>query len=200
LMLFAEEILSRNPGATVIYDVKCTTLLAPYIERAGGKPLMWKTGHSLVKAKMREVNAPIAGEMSGHIFFKDRWYGFDDAIYCAARLIEILSKHSDPCAVLEALPAAISTPEMKANCPAGDHHAICQALQENGVFPTATSLNKIDGVRADYADGFGLARPSNTTPVIVLRFEGTTPVAIERIKAEFRLALNSVAPALKIEF
>ncbi len=200
LMLFAEEILSRNPGSTVIYDVKCTTLLAPYIKRAGGKPLMWKTGHSLVKAKMREVNAPIAGEMSGHIFFKDRWYGFDDAIYCAARLIEILSKHDDPCAVLEALPKAISTPEIKASCPAGDHHAICMALQEKGVFPTAVSLNKIDGVRADYADGFGLARPSNTTPVVVLRFEGTTEAAIERIKAEFRAALRAVAPSLTIEF
>jgi phosphomannomutase len=200
LMMFAQEVLTRHPNASIIYDVKCSTLLAPYIEKAGGKPLMWKTGHSLVKAKMRDMQSPLAGEMSGHIFFKDRWYGFDDAIYCAARLIEILSRSSEPCALLEALPKAISTPEIKAHCPAGDHHAICKALQDTGVFPTAKTLNRIDGVRADYADGFGLARPSNTTPVIVLRFEGTSEAAIDRIKGEFRAALLALAPSLKLEF
>lgn len=200
LMLFADEILSRNPGAPIIYDVKCSTLLAPYIVAAGGKPVMWKTGHSLVKAKMRELSAPIAGEMSGHIFFKDRWYGFDDAIYCAARLIEILSRTQTPCAVLEALPKAISTPEIKVPCPNNDHHAICKQLQDVATFPTSTTINRIDGVRADYADGFGLARPSNTTPVIVLRFEGTSQVAIECIKQEFRSALRAQAPHLKLEF
>ena len=199
LMLFATDVLRRNPGATIIYDVKCTQRLAPSIREAGGKPLMWKTGHSLIKAKMKEIGAPLAGEMSGHIFFGERWYGFDDATYSAARLLEILSFASDASTVLNALPDSYSTPELNVACAEGEAPVLVQRLLEEAEFPGAREILTIDGVRADYADGFGLIRASNTTPVLVLRFEGHTPQALQRIEADFMAALRKVKPDARIE-
>jgi phosphomannomutase len=193
LMLLATDVLKRNPGATVIYDVKCTQRLAPAIRAAGGKPMMWKTGHSLIKAKMKEIGAPIAGEMSGHIFFGERWYGFDDATYTAARMLEILSRSHDPSAVLDALPTSHSTPELNVPCEEGEPARVVAALQRSAKFPGA-KVSTIDGVRADYDDGFGLVRASNTTPVLVLRFEGHTSEALHRIEADFMAALRAVKP------
>jgi phosphomannomutase len=199
LMLLATDVLSRNPGATVIFDVKCTQRLAPTIRAAGGVPLMYKTGHSLIKAKMAEIGAPIAGEMSGHIFFGERWYGFDDATYTAARTLEILSRSSDPSAVLNALPTSFSTPELNVPCAEGEPREVVRRLLETAKFPTARELVTIDGVRAEYDDGFGLIRASNTTPVLVLRFEGHTQAALDRIEAEVLAALRSVKPDAHIE-
>jgi phosphomannomutase/phosphoglucomutase len=194
LMLLAKDVLSRNPGAQIIYDVKSTRLLAPWIEQHGGRPLIWKTGHSLIKAKLRETGALLAGEMSGHTFFKERWYGFDDALYSGARLLEILSKEKDPSATLKSLPNAPSTPELQWQLAEGEPHALVARLQAANAFPAAQRVLTIDGVRAEYADGFGLARASNTTPVIVLRFEADTDVALERIKQDFRKALQPLKP------
>ena len=200
LMLFAADVLARNPGAQIIYDVKCTRLLAPWIERHGGRPLIWKTGHSLVKAKLAETGAPLAGEMSGHTFFKERWYGFDDALYAGARLLEILSRDADASAPLEALPDAPSTPELQWQLAEGEPHALVAQLQAVKPFPGARSILAIDGVRVEYADGFGLARASNTTPVIVLRFEGDTRAALERIQREFRAVLQPLKPDAPLPF
>jgi phosphomannomutase/phosphoglucomutase len=200
LMLFAADVLSRNPGAQIIYDVKCTRLLAPWIERHGGKPLIWKTGHSLIKAKLAETGAPLAGEMSGHTFFKERWYGFDDALYAGARLLEILSRAADAGAVLRALPDAPSTPELNWKLAEGEPHALVAKLQAARPFPGAQSVLTIDGVRVEYADGFGLARASNTTPVIVLRFEADTEGALQRIQREFRAALQPLKPDAPLPF
>jgi phosphomannomutase/phosphoglucomutase len=194
LMLFAADVLSRNPGAEIIYDVKSTRLLAPWIERHGGRPLMWKTGHSLIKAKLAETGAPLAGEMSGHTFFKERWYGFDDALYAGARLLEILSRSRDASGVLTSLPNAPSTPELQWKLAEGEPHALVARLQAAQPFPNAARIVTIDGVRAEYADGFGLARASNTTPVIVLRFEADTDAALRRIQQEFRAALQPLKP------
>ncbi len=194
LMLFAQDILSRNPGGSVIFDVKCTQRLAPAIRAAGGVPVMWKTGHSLIKAKMREIGAPIAGEMSGHIFFGERWYGFDDATYTAARLLEILSRSKNPSAVLDALPTSFNTPELNVPCAEGEPRRVVQRLQETAEFPGAREVVTIDGVRVEYDDGFGLIRSSNTTPVLVLRFEGHTPEALHRIEAAMMAALRAVKP------
>ncbi|MEY8689522.1 MAG: phosphomannomutase/phosphoglucomutase [Leptothrix sp. (in: b-proteobacteria)] len=198
LMLYAQDILSRNPGATIIYDVKCSQRLPVAIREAGGVPLMWKTGHSLVKAKLKETGAPIAGEMSGHIFFGERWYNFDDATYTAARLLEILSRHPDPSAVLNALPTSFSTPELNVAVPAGNQHAIVEQLVAQADFPGA-EIGTIDGLRGDYPDGFGLIRASNTTPVLVLRFEGHTPEALERIQHDFMAALRKVMPGAEVQ-
>jgi len=200
LMLFAADVLSRNPGAQIIYDVKSTRLLAPWIERHGGRPLIWKTGHSLIKAKLRETGAPLAGEMSGHTFFKERWYGFDDAMYAGARLLEILSRSADAGAALKQLPNAPSTPELNWKLAEGEPHALVARLQASRPFPRAKSVLTIDGVRAEYADGFGLARASNTTPVIVLRFEGDTVAALARIQQEFRAALQPLKPDAPLPF
>ncbi|MEO8299697.1 MAG: phosphomannomutase/phosphoglucomutase [Burkholderiales bacterium] len=198
LMLYAQDILKRKKGATIIYDVKCSQRLPEAIKAAGGVPLMWKTGHSLVKAKLRETKAPIAGEMSGHIFFGERWYGFDDATYTAARLLEILSRADDPSAVLNALPTSFSTPELNVPCPEGDQHELVAKLQAIAKFPGA-EVNTIDGVRADYTDGFGLIRASNTTPVLVLRFEGHTEDALHRIERDFMATLRTVKPDAKVQ-
>jgi len=198
LMLFAKDILARNPGGTVIFDVKCTQRLAPVIRKAGGKPMMWKTGHSLVKAQMKKVKAPIAGEMSGHIFFGERWYGFDDATYTAARLLEILSRSKDPSKVLNALPTSFSTPELNVPCAEGEPKVLVQKLLETAKFPGALEVITIDGLRAEYKDGFGLIRSSNTTPVLVMRFEGHTEKALHRIEATFMAALRSVKPDAQI--
>ena len=200
LMLYAQDVLSRNPGATIIYDVKCTRLLGPWIEQHGGVPMIWKTGHSLVKARLKETGAPLAGEMSGHTFFKERWYGFDDALYTGARLLEIVSRAADASAVLRALPDAPSTPELNWKLEEGEPHALVAQLQKSAPFPNAQRILTIDGVRAEYADGFGLARASNTTPVIVLRFEADTEEALKRIQAEFRAALQPLKPKAVLPF
>lgn len=198
LMLLATDVLKRNKGGTVIFDVKCTQRLAPAIRAAGGVPLMWKTGHSLIKAKMKEVGAPIAGEMSGHIFFGERWYGFDDATYTAARMLEILSRGKNPSAVLNALPTSYSTPELNVACAEGEPKEVVRKLLETAKFPGAKEIVTIDGLRAEYEDGFGLIRSSNTTPVVVLRFEGHTPEALHRIEADFMAALKAVKPDAQV--
>ena len=194
LMLLAKDVLSRNPGAEIIYDVKSTRLLAPWIERYGGKPTIWKTGHSLIKAKLKETGALLAGEMSGHTFFKERWYGFDDALYGGARLLEVLSREKDANAALKDLPNAPSTPELHWSLDEGEPHALVHKLQASKPFPGAERVLTIDGVRVEYADGFGLARASNTTPVIVIRFEADNSAALERIKTDFRAALQPLKP------
>ena len=200
LMLFAADVLSRNPGAEIIYDVKCSRWVAESVRFQGGRPLMWKTGHALIKTKLKETGAPLAGEMSGHIFFGDRWFGFDDAMYSGARLLEIVSRWKDPSWPLKHLPNALSTPELNLPMNEGEPHALVAKLLENGKFPTATSLITIDGVRAEYADGFGLARASNTTPVVVLRFEADSAAAMKRIQNEFRAALRTAWPGLAVDF
>ncbi len=198
LMLLARDVLARNPGATIIYDVKCSQRLGADIRAAGGVPLMWKTGHSLMKAKLKEEGAPIAGEMSGHIFFNERWYGFDDAMYTAARLLEILSREINPSAVLNALPTSFSTPELNVPCAEGEPPRVIDALRAHARFDDAREVTTIDGLRADYDDGFGLVRASNTTPVLVLRFEGHTPQALQRIEGAFMAALRAVKPDAQV--
>ncbi len=200
LMLFAEDVLTRNPGAEILYDVKCTRHLAPWIAARGGKPLMWKTGHSLVKAKMRETGAPLGGEMSGHVFFKDRWYGFDDGLYAGARLLELMSRVSDPSAVLNALPQSSSTPELQLNLLEGENFALIEKLRNEAQFPGATEIITIDGLRVEYADGFGLARSSNTTPVVVMRFEGESQEALSRIQAAFKRVILAAKPDAVLPF
>ena len=200
MMLYAKDVLSRNPGAQIIYDVKCTRNLGLWIEQHGGQALMWKTGHSLVKAKLKETGAPLAGEMSGHIFFKDRWYGFDDGLYTAARLLEILSHEKDPNQTLLDLPNAICTPELQMACVEGEPFRILEDIKSNAKFDYAVSVNTIDGVRVEYADGFGLARPSNTTPVVVMRFEADNQTALERIQEDFKKALMAAKPDAKLPF
>ncbi|KAF1052907.1 MAG: Phosphomannomutase/phosphoglucomutase [Burkholderia gladioli] len=200
MMLFAEEVLSRNPGAQIIYDVKCTRNLALWIREKGGEPLMWKTGHSLVKAKLRETGAPLAGEMSGHVFFKDRWYGFDDGLYTGARLLEILARETDPSALLNGLPNAESTPELQLKLEEGENVALIEKLRANAKFDGADEIVTIDGLRVEYPDGFGLARSSNTTPVVVLRFEANTAEALARIQDDFRRALTTAKPDAKLPF
>ncbi len=200
LMLFAADVLSRNPGAQIIYDVKCTRNLVPWIRERGGVPLMWKTGHSLIKAKLKETGAPLAGEMSGHIFFKERWYGFDDGLYAGARLLEILSKVANPSAELEALPDSINTPELQIKLKEGENFALIDKLQQSARFDGAQEIITIDGLRVEYPDGFGLARSSNTTPVIVLRFEADSATALTRIQEAFRTAILRAAPEASLPF
>jgi phosphomannomutase/phosphoglucomutase len=200
LMLFAEEVLSRNPGAEIIFDVKCTRNLYPWIRKHGGKPLLWKTGHSLMKAKLKETGAPLAGEMSGHLFFKDRWYGFDDGLYSGARMLELLSRVENASKLLESLPDSISTPEINVDLHReGENHKLIAGLQKSAKFEGSTSINTIDGLRVEYPDGFGLMRASNTTPVIVLRFEADTDAALSRIQREFKNVLLSARPELGSE-
>jgi phosphomannomutase len=198
LILFAQDVLSRVPGAPILFDVKCSQRLAPAIEAAGGQALMYKTGHSLVKAKMKEVAAPLGGEMSGHIFFKERWYGFDDGTYAGARLLEILSRHADPSAVLNALPTSYSTPELNVATAEGEAPLVVAQLQQLAAsyapFAAPAKISDIDGLRVDWPDGFGLVRASNTTPVLVLRFEGHTPQALERIEHDMLALLRQVKP------
>ena len=200
LMLFAADVLAREPGATIIYDVKSTRNLKPWILQHGGVPLLWKTGHSLIKSKMRETGAALAGEMSGHTFFRERWYGFDDGLYAGARLLEIVSREPNPSAILDALPDAVSTPELTIACAEGEHHALIAKLAVNARFPGATDVIRIDGLRVEYPDGFGLARASNTTPTIVLRFEADDSAALARITAEFRRVLSDTKPGIALPF
>lgn len=196
MMLFAQDVLTRVPGGNILFDVKCTQRLAPAIAAAGGVPVMFKTGHSLIKARMKELDSPLGGEMSGHIFFKERWYGFDDGTYAGCRLLEILSRHADPSAVLNALPTSFSTPELNVACAEGEPHRLTAELQAlaSGSFSAPAQVNTIDGLRVDWPDGFGLIRASNTTPVLVLRFEGHTEEALARIEAAMLALLHKVKP------
>jgi phosphomannomutase/phosphoglucomutase len=201
LMFFAADVLLRNPGAEIIFDVKCTRNLFPWIRQHGGKPLLWKTGHSLIKSKLKETGAPLAGEMSGHVFFKDRWYGFDDGLYAGARLLELLSRVEDPTKALESLPDSISTPEINVPLAAeGENHRLIGELQKSARFEGATDVNTIDGLRVEYPDGFGLMRASNTTPVLVLRFEGDSRAALDRIQQEFKRVLLAAKPDARVPF
>jgi phosphomannomutase/phosphoglucomutase len=200
LMLFAADVLERNPGAVIVYDVKCTGRLPGHILRHGGSPLMWKTGHSLIKAKMRETEAELAGEMSGHFFFSERWYGFDDGIYAAARLLEILAARPEtPSEQLKALPNGVSTPEIKVDAPDGDPHAFVERFRKSAKFEGARS-STIDGLRVDWNDGWGLVRASNTTPVLVMRFDADSSDALARIQAAFREQLLAIKPDLALPF
>lgn len=194
LILYARDVLERCPGETIIYDVKCSRHVAVQIRAAGGKPLMWQTGHSLIKAKLAETGAPLAGEMSGHVFFKERWFGFDDGTYAGGRLLEILSRSADANVVLNALPSSFSTPELNVKCAEGEPHRLAEQLQAQAQFAAPAVVNLIDGLRVDWPDGFGLIRASNTTPVLVLRFEGHTPDALARIQAEMLALLRTVKP------
>jgi phosphomannomutase len=198
--LFAQDVLTRVPGGTIVFDVKCSQRLAPTIRTAGGQPLMFRTGHSLIKAKMKEIDSPLGGEMSGHIFFKERWYGFDDGTYAGCRLLEILSRSPDASAVLNALPTSYSTPELNVGCAEGEPHRLSTELQElvaSSGLPSPAhhpQVCVIDGLRIDWDDGFGLIRASNTTPVLVLRFEGQTPEALARIEHDMLALLRQVKP------
>lgn len=200
MILFAQDVLSRNPGAEIIYDVKCSRNLPAEIEAAGGKATMWRTGHSFIKAKLKETDAALAGEMSGHIFIKDRWYGFDDGVYAGARLLEILSKlEQTPQEVFDALPDSVNTPELRMDFDEGEHYLFMDKLKQVADFGNA-QVSKIDGLRVDYKDGFGLIRPSNTTPILVLRFEADTEQAIARIQADFKAAIHLVDATIATPF
>ncbi|HAY09186.1 MAG TPA: phosphomannomutase/phosphoglucomutase [Thauera sp.] len=205
LMLFAEDVLSRVPGAEIIYDVKCTRNLATWIRARGGKPTMWNTGHALIKAKLKETGAPLAGEMSGHMFFKERWFGFDDGLYSGARLLEILSARADANATLKALPDAVSTPELNIKMKEGEPFELVRRLQQAALatpscFADANEVITLDGVRVEFARGFGLARASNTTPVVVLRFEADDAAALTAIQSAFRHAIDAAWPGLALPF
>ena len=200
MMLFAGDVLANRPGAEIIFDVKCSGLLAEHIAKLGGRPVMWKTGHSLIKAKLKETGAPLAGEMSGHIFFADRWYGFDDAIYSAARLVQILVGLGEPSArAFARLPVAKSTPELRVRVDEDGQERLVDALLAGDFFPGAKKTT-IDGLRVDYPDRWGLARASNTEPCLVVRFEGADDGALERITEEFRRVLLSIDPSLELPF
>lgn len=200
LMLFAADVLSRKPGATIIYDVKSTRNLAPWIRAHGGVPMLWKTGHSLVKARMKETGAALAGEMSGHVFFKERWYGFDDGLYSGARLLEYLSRQADLDATLHGLPDSVNTPELHIKMKEGEPHRLIAQLRDTASFDGAREVITLDGLRVEYPDGFGLMRPSNTTPVIVLRFEADHAEALARIQEAFRRVILAAAPDAVLPF
>ena len=194
MMLYAQDVLLHNPQSKIIFDVKSSRLLAPWIIKHGGEPIMCKTGHSFVKAKIKETGALLAGEMSGHLFFNDRWNGTDDGVYAGCRLLEILSKVDDASQTLNNLPNSISTPEINVPVAEGEQYSIMQNLSQHAQFVNVIEVITVDGLRVEYQDGFGLVRASNTTPVLVLRFEAETIVALERIMAEFR---NLLAPLVK---
>jgi len=198
IILFARDVLSRVPGGTIVFDVKCSQQVAPAIEAAGGKPLMYKTGHSLIKARMKELDAPFGGEMSGHIFFKERWYGFDDGTYAACRLLEIVSRVADANRLLDDLPTSFSTPELNVACAEGEAPELVREAVALADFGPQATINTIDGLRVDWPDGFGLMRSSNTTPVLVLRFEGHTEAALARIQAAMLDLLKQVKPDARI--
>jgi phosphomannomutase / phosphoglucomutase len=200
LMLFAADVLSRNPGAKVIFDVKSTGNLFAWVRSHGGEPLLWKTGHSWIKAKMKESGALLAGEMSGHVFFKERWYGFDDGMYAGARLLEYLSAAPDLNAEFAKLPDSVNTPELQIKLKEGENYALIEKLQKSARFEGAREVITIDGLRVEYPDGFGLARASNTTPVVVLRFEADDAPALHRIQADFRRVLSAALPGAALPF
>jgi phosphomannomutase / phosphoglucomutase len=194
LMLFAADVLSRNPGGRIIFDVKCTRNLAPWIKQHGGEPIMWKTGHSFIKGKLKETGALLAGEMSGHIFFNERWYGFDDGLYAGARLLELLSSTTDIDLALNEIPDALSTPELQIRLQEGENYRVIAQLQKTARFDNPERVITTDGLRVEYKDGFGLARSSNTMPVIVLRFEADNEAALNRIQKDFRKVILQVKP------
>jgi len=198
IILFARDVLSRVPGGTILFDVKCSQRVAPAIVAAGGKPLMYKTGHSLIKARMKELDSPFGGEMSGHIFFKERWFGFDDGTYAACRLLEIVSRVADANRMLDDLPTSFSTPELNVPCAEGEAPELVRKAVALADFGVDASVNTIDGLRIDWSDGFGLMRSSNTTPVLVLRFEGHTEAALERIQSAMMALLHQVKPDAKV--
>ena len=198
IILFARDVLSRVPGGTILFDVKCSQRVAPAIVAAGGKPLMYKTGHSLIKARMKELDSPFGGEMSGHIFFKERWFGFDDGTYAACRLLEIVSRVADANRMLDDLPTSFSTPELNVPCAEGEAPELVRKAVALADFGADASVNTIDGLRIDWSDGFGLMRSSNTTPVLVLRFEGHTEAALERIQSAMMALLHQVKPDAKV--
>ncbi len=200
MMLFARDVLARQPGGKIIYDVKCTRRLETEIRSAGGEPIMWRTGHSLIKAKLKESGALLAGEMSGHIFFKERWFGFDDGVYAAARLLELLSRDPRPVAeIFRALPNTVNTPELQLKLAEGEHYALIKEIVARAKF-TDARVSTIDGLRADFEDGFGLVRASNTTPVLVFRFEGETKEALARIQTRFRDLVHAAKPDAALPF
>ena len=194
MVLFARDVLSRVPGGAILFDVKCSQRLAPAIAQAGGVPHIYKTGHSLIKARMKELNSPLGGEMSGHIFFKERWFGFDDGSYAGARLLEIVTRSPDANSVLHALPTSHSTPEINVACAEGEPHALVAQMVAQARFDAPAQTTTIDGLRVDWPDGFGLIRASNTTPVLVLRFEGHTADALQRIEGQMLALLRAVKP------
>ena len=200
MILYSRDILNRNPGAKIIYDVKCSRVLPEAITAAGGEPEMWKTGHSFVKARIKETGAALGGEMSGHIFFKERWYGFDDALYSAARLLEILSRDDRSVSdIFAEIPDSVNTPELGIKFAEGEHHKFMQSFVDNADFGDA-KLTTIDGLRADYKSGWGLVRASNTTPSLVIRFEADSQSALEEIQGKFRTAMHGVDPDLELPF
>ncbi len=201
LMVFAKDVLSRNQGASIVYDVKCSRYLKTVIEAAGGVPLMWKTGHSLIKSKMEAEQAPLAGELSGHIFFKERWYGFDDALYAGARLLELLAQSKMSSAALFAgIPEGVSTPELRVQLPETEHRSYMHKLRAKADFPDAEIIDT-DGIRVEFADGWGLVRSSNTSPALTVRFEADHDAALKRIQAQFRTLLqNSADYAMELPF
>jgi phosphomannomutase/phosphoglucomutase len=200
LMLFAADVLARHPAAEIIFDIKSTRNLFSWISHHGGVPRIWKSGHSLIKAKMRETGALLAGEMSGHVFFKERWYGFDDGLYAGARLLGILSQVANPNATLNQLPDAVCTPELHVHTAEGVNHILLDQLQKTAKFTDAHEIISIDGLRVEYADGFGLMRASNTTPAIMLRFEADNTHALRRIQEDFRRVLLAADNGLKLPF
>ncbi len=200
MILYARDVLSRHPGAEIVYDVKCSRTLDAEIRKAGGKPTMWKTGHSFIKAKLKESGALLAGEMSGHTFFKERWYGFDDGLYTGARLLELLSRDARaPLDVFHALPNTVNTPELNLKFAEGEHYAFMKKLLAQPSFPDAR-ITTIDGLRVDFNDGFGLVRASNTTPVLVFRFEADNEPALARIQQQFRTLMHSTQAGLQLPF
>jgi phosphomannomutase/phosphoglucomutase len=200
MILYARDVLARHPGGEIIYDVKCSRTLAEAIAAAGGKGTMWKTGHSFIKAKLKESGALLAGEMSGHTFFKERWYGFDDGLYTAARLLEILARDPrPPQEIFAALPNTVNTPELNLKFPEGEHYRFMEKLLKLASFPDAR-ITTIDGLRVDFADGFGLVRASNTTPVLVFRFEGDNTAALARIQKQFRELVLATKPDAQLPF
>jgi phosphomannomutase/phosphoglucomutase len=200
MILYARDVLARNPGAEIVYDVKCSRTLADAIAAAGGKGTMWKTGHSFIKARLKESGALLAGEMSGHTFFKERWYGFDDALYTAARLLEILAHDArNPQEIFASLPNTLNTPELNLQFAEGEHYKFMEQFLKQARLPDAR-ITTIDGLRADFADGFGLVRASNTTPVLVFRFEADNQAALERIQKQFRELVLAVKPDAHLPF
>ncbi len=200
LILYARDVLSRNPGGEIVYDVKCSRSVDAAIRAAGGRATMWKTGHSFIKAKLKESGALLAGEMSGHVFFKERWYGFDDGLYTAARLLELLARDSRPVqAVFDSLPNSVNTPELNIQFTEGEHYAFMEKLIQRANFPDAR-VSTIDGLRVDFDNGFGLVRASNTTPVLVLRFEGDDAAALAHIQERFRTLLAATQAGLTLPF
>jgi len=202
LILFAKEVLLRHPGANIIFDVKCTRHVADMVAKFGGQPLMWRTGHSLIKAKMQETGALLAGEMSGHVFFKDRWFGFDDGLYAGARMLEIVSRavpDRTASQIFLSLPDSVNTPELHINVAEQEKFERVERLIDLAQFKNA-KISTIDGLRVDFEDGFGLVRPSNTGPYLILRFEGDNPETLSKIQAEFRRLLHAVEPRWELPF